>query len=174
MDNLYIIIAGSSSPQSFTVEVLNSTAVELSWQYPESPNGEIRGYRILYAEFPFIEETLFSITLDTINDPSNQTAVVTGLIPFTHYSFRVRAYSFGDQNERPNFTHIGVATEEIIVRTYEDGKVVSLIYQYVICNHFKQFLEPLQTLQLKPLPQPGCSCHGMYQMSPMGFCYITL
>ena len=122
---IILSLLGSSSPQNFTLEVLNSTAVELSWQYPESPNGDIRGYSILYAEFPAIEEILLNITLDIINDPSNQTAVVAELIPFTQYSFRARAFSFGDQNEQPNFIHIGIATEEIIVRTNEDGKVMS-------------------------------------------------
>jgi len=105
------------------VVVLNSTAVELSWEYPDSPNGEIRGYSILYAEFPDIEELSINITLDTINDASGQTIVMDKLKPFTQYSFRVRSFSFGDQNERPNFTHIGIATDEVIVRTAEDGKI---------------------------------------------------
>ena len=104
--------------------VLNSTAVELSWEYPELPNGEIRGYSILDAQFPDNEKIILNITLDTVNDASNQSAVVANLLPFTVYSFRVRAYSFGDQNERPNFTHIGIATDEIIVRTAEDGKMI--------------------------------------------------
>ena len=104
--------------------VLNSTAVELSWEYPESPNGEIRGYSILDAQFPDNEKIVLNIALDTVNDASNQSAVVANLLPFTVYSFRVRAYSFGDQNERPNFTHIGIATDEIIVRTAEDGKMI--------------------------------------------------
>ena len=101
----------------------------MSWEYPAMPNGEIRGYSILYAEFPDVEQVLrnitLNITLTSVNDRSNQTAVVAGLVPFTQYSLRVRAFSFGDQNERPNFTHIGIATEEIIVRTNEDGKVIS-------------------------------------------------
>lgn len=119
-----LIITGSSAPQSFMVVVLNSTAVELSWEYPDTPNGEIRGYSILYAEFPQNEEVQINITLDMVNDASNQTTVVGGLVPFTRYSFRVRAFSFGDQNERPNFTHIGIATNETIVRTAEDGKMM--------------------------------------------------
>ena len=105
------------------VIVLNSTAVQLSWQYPMSPNGEIRGYSILDSTPPDIEMVILNITLDSVNDNSNQTAVIAGLIPFTYYGFRVRAFSFGDQNERPNFVHIGIATDEIRVRTNEDGKM---------------------------------------------------
>ena len=118
------IITGSSPPLNFTVVVLNSIAVQLSWKYPNSPNGDIRGYSILYAKFPDIIEYVFNITLAAINDNSDQTAVVSGLVPFTQYSFRVRAFSYGDQNEQPNFVHIGIASNEIIIRTAEDGKVI--------------------------------------------------
>ena len=100
--------------------VLNSTTIELLWKYPESPNGEIRGYLILYAEFPNNEEVLFNITVDIFDDASDQTFVVSNLTPFTIYSFRIRAFSFGDQN---GFVHVGIATEEIIGRTAEDGKI---------------------------------------------------
>ena len=120
------IITGSSPPQNFTVEVLNSTAVELFWRYPGTPNGEIRGYDILYNEFPAmeVEEISVNITLDSVNDASDQTAVVAGLVPFTEYRFGIRAFSFGDQNEQPYFLHIGITTEQIIVRTAEDGRII--------------------------------------------------
>ena len=117
--------------------VLNSTAVQLSWQYPGSPNGEIRGYSILYSSIPDNEMIILSITLDTIDDISNQTTVVSRLTPFTLYGFHVRAFSFGDQNERPNFVHIGISTDEIRVRTDEDGKIYSYTFIRVIttCLH---------------------------------------
>ena len=62
-----------------------------------------------------------NLTLDFVDDTSNQTTLVTNLLPFTEYSFRVRAFSFGYQNET---VHIGIATAEIVIRTDEDGKVV--------------------------------------------------
>ena len=98
--------------------------VQLTWQYPDSPNGEIRGYSILSAEPPAMEEVIRNITLEDVDDSSDQTTVVDGLESFTYYSFRVRAFSFGDPDERPNFIHIGEATDEIIVRTDEDGKIL--------------------------------------------------
>jgi len=116
-------VVASSSPVGFMVMVVNSTTAKLSWQYPESPNGEIRGYSILYSSIPDNEMMILNITLDTIDDTSNQTILVSGLTPFTNYSFRVRAFSFGDQNERPNFVHVGILTDEIHVRTNEDGKI---------------------------------------------------
>ena len=102
----------------------------MSWQYPESPNGEIRGYHILSAEPPAIEQVIMNITLTVVNDNSDQTVVITELIPFTQYSFRVRAFSFGDPMERPNFIHIGIASDEIIVRTHENGKMLLVICKF--------------------------------------------
>ena len=105
---------------------LSSTTVELSWQYPESSNGEIRGYSILYSSIADNEMMMLNITLNTTDDTSNQTTIVSGLTPFTYYGFRVRAFSFGDQNERPNFVHVGISSVEIRVRTDEDGKIFLL------------------------------------------------
>ena len=133
MSHCYNIITGSSPPENFTVVVLNSTAVELSWQYPDSPNGEIQGYSILYTELPVVEEIIINITLDIINDDDNQTTVVDDLQPFTQYGFRVRAFSLGDQNEQPNFTHIGIASDEVIVRTAEDGKGILKLSTQDMC-----------------------------------------
>ena len=96
----------------------------ISWSYPDSPNGVILGYSILYAEFPDAMEVLVNITLDMIDDTSDQSYVIFDLLPFTQYSFRVRALSVGDENETLNFIHIGLASDEIIVRTDEDGKIL--------------------------------------------------
>ena len=117
-------VIGSSPPVGFMVMAPTSTAVQLSWQYPESPNGEIRGYSILYSSIPDNEMMILNITLNATDDTSNQTTIVSGLTPFTYYGFRVRAFSYGDQNERPNFVHVGILSDEIRVRTDEDGKIL--------------------------------------------------
>ena len=109
--------------------VLNSTSVELSWQYPESPNGEIRGYYILESSL-----VILNITLNVVDDNSNQSIVLSELTPFTIYRHRVRAFSFGDQNDRPDFVHIGIATDEIIVRTDEDGKMCDAVFIVLFIN----------------------------------------
>ena len=69
-------------------------------------------------------EILINITLDTIDDDSDQSYVIFNLLPFTQYSFRVRAFSLDDENERINLTYIGLASDEIIVRTDEGGKIL--------------------------------------------------
>jgi len=104
------------------VMVVNFSTVQLSWQYPESPNGEIRGYSILYSSIPDNEIMIVNITLDTIDDISNQSTMVSGLTPFTYYGFRVRAFSFGSQNGQDNL-NVGIATDEIRVQTDEFGEI---------------------------------------------------
>ena len=126
-----ITFVGPSPPQNFAVVILNSTSVELSFEYPDSPNGDIQGYTILYAEVSVAEKIIVNVTLDTINDASDQTVVVTGLVPFTEYSFRVRAFSYSAQNKQPSIAYIGVVTNEIIVRTAEDGKIC--ITSSIVC-----------------------------------------
>ena len=116
--------------------MLNSTAVELSWEYPESPNGEIRGYSILSAEHPDIVQVIMNVTLPIVDDNSDQTAVVYDLTPFTRYSFRVRAFSFGDPMDRPNFIHIGISSGEVTVRTHEDGKMLSYWFNYMFATYY--------------------------------------
>ena len=111
--------------------VLNATAVQLFWQYPETPNGQIRGYSIIDSTIPATEIVVINITLDTIDDISNQTTIVSGLIPFTLYSFRVRAFSFGDQN----VLHLGISTGEVRVHTDEHGKIWSWS-KFFITDHW--------------------------------------
>ena len=50
-----------------------------------------------------------NVTLPTLNDNSNQTALVTGLSPFILYIFRVRAYSYKIE---PFFIHLGGMAED--------------------------------------------------------------
>ena len=69
-------------------------------------------------------DILINITLDMIDDTSDQIYVIFDLLPFTQYSFHVRAFSLDDENETLNLIHIGIASDEIIVRTDEDGKIL--------------------------------------------------
>ena len=50
-----------------------------------------------------------NVTQPTLNDTSNQTALVTGLSPFTLYIFRVRGYSYKIE---PFFIHLGGMAED--------------------------------------------------------------
>lgn len=103
----------SSSPPSFiSAIVLNSTAVRLTWGYPELPRSTILGYIILYNVEPHGPDLDVNLTLSLPNDMSNQSIVVSNLKENTVYSFSVAAYSAD---------HVGVYGDPVIERTLEDG-----------------------------------------------------
>ncbi len=105
----------SASPPSFVSALtVNSTAIQLTWGYPEVPRGTILGYTILYEVLgecvgPSQE---VNYTLQVADDMSNQTLVLGSLEEYTEYSFVVAAYSS---------THSGVYSAEVTQRTDEDG-----------------------------------------------------
>ena len=94
----------ASPPSSFTAMVLNSTAVALSWGYPEIPRGVIEGYIVTVTG-----SEPFNLTLVSPGDNRTQSFTLGNLLPFTTYDFAVLAYSFGSD---PFFVHRG-----------EEGKV---------------------------------------------------
>ena len=103
LKTVYVIVP-LGPPTNFTVSLLSSTAVQLSWRppLPEESNGIIRQY-IIYAE------TLFGDMFSTTTTSRNFT--VSSLKPFTTYSFSVAAITIG----------AGPATEKIQVQTVSDG-----------------------------------------------------
>ena len=98
--------------------VLNSTTVQLSWQHPESPNDIISGYLVIL-------DNRTDVINITVNTTSNQTVIVSGLMPFTLYGYRVRTFWLNDAR----IVHLGIATNEVLVRTKEDGKVLCYSYK---------------------------------------------
>ena len=110
----------ASPPTDVTVEVLNSTRIQVSWGYPEIPRGNITGYMIFTNT---TENGQVNITLETLNDMSDQTHVFSGLRPFTYYEFEVAAFA-----ETPEQTHFGRPSEPIVIQTAEDSKAAFAVY----------------------------------------------
>ena len=114
----------SSPPQSVTATTLSSMAIELSWGYPETPNGNIQGYIIEYAasdvDFNAMK-TRRNVTLNISNDMATQTFTISGLDPFTSYVFQVAAYSFSDPGD-PFTIHFGAFSGQVSETTSESGK----------------------------------------------------
>ena len=109
----------SASPPSFVSAVtLNSTAIELSWGYPDIPRGNITGY-IIYNDVTSDGE--LNLTLLSMNDMRNQSSVFSGLMPFTNYEFRVAAFAVTEI-----VTHFGMPSEPEVARTDEDCKIFRL------------------------------------------------
>ena len=113
----------ASPPQSVTATTLSSMAIELSWGYPETPNGNIQGYIIEYAasdvDFNAMK-TRRNLTLNILNDMATQTFTIGGLDPFTSYAFQVAAYSFSDPGD-PFTIHFGAFSGQVSATTSESG-----------------------------------------------------
>ena len=124
---------GASPPTFVEVQVLNSTAVELSWGYPEIPRGNITGY-IIYHNISFEGGNQVNLTLPFMNDMSNQSLVFGQLSPFTYYEFRVGAFTVTLEQ-----IHFGTPSEPPVVeRTDEDRKTAFL------CNNIYYILSLLK------------------------------
>ena len=84
--------APDGPPTSFTLEVINSTAIEAMWNLPGiyNRNGIIRGYKLLVLRG--------GVEIRNINITGNDTLafIVGGLQPATAYTFSVLAYTVAD------------------------------------------------------------------------------
>ncbi|NXB17455.1 TIE1 kinase, partial [Rhagologus leucostigma] len=80
---------GPSSPQLLSAEPVSDTAVRLSWQVPEYPNGGITKYIVELQQLGGTSEPQW---IDT-DSGAETTKIVGGLNASTSYQFRVRANS---------------------------------------------------------------------------------
>ncbi|NXC79834.1 TIE1 kinase, partial [Cercotrichas coryphoeus] len=80
---------GPSSPQLLSAEPVSDTAVRLSWQVPEYPNGGITKYIVELQQVGGTSEPQW---IDT-DSGAETTKIVGGLNASTSYQFRVRANS---------------------------------------------------------------------------------
>ncbi|KAM6305773.1 tyrosine-protein kinase receptor Tie-1 [Aegotheles albertisi] len=80
---------GPSSPRSLLAESVSDTAVRLSWQVPEYPNGGITKYIVELQQVGGTSEPQW---IDT-DSGAETTKIVGGLNASTSYQFRVRANS---------------------------------------------------------------------------------
>ncbi|NXH27768.1 TIE1 kinase, partial [Myiagra hebetior] len=80
---------GPSSPQLLSAEPVSDTAVRLSWQVPEYPNGGITKYIVELQQLGGTSEPQW---IDT-DSGAETTKIVGGLNASTTYQFRVRANS---------------------------------------------------------------------------------
>ncbi|XP_010287081.1 PREDICTED: tyrosine-protein kinase receptor Tie-1, partial [Phaethon lepturus] len=80
---------GPSSPRSLSAESMSDTAIRLSWQVPEYPNGGITKYIVELQQVGGTSEPQW---IDT-DSGAETTKIVGGLNASTSYQFRVRANS---------------------------------------------------------------------------------
>ena len=110
----------SASPPSFvSAETLTSTAIELSWGYPDRPRCNITGYIIYYNNMTSDEELELIVTLPFMDDMRNQSFIFSDLMPFTYYEFSVAAFAVTE-----TLTHFGIPSDPVVTRTDEDCKML--------------------------------------------------
>uniref|UniRef100_A0A5S6QSI3 Uncharacterized protein n=1 Tax=Trichuris muris TaxID=70415 RepID=A0A5S6QSI3_TRIMR len=82
-----IVLGPGSPPQNIQYQLIDGVNVELQWEAPDIPNGEILGYTIHYTDSPNEDignwEFLFSA--------ASQSIEVFDLKPHTSYTFGIRA-----------------------------------------------------------------------------------
>ena len=114
---------GASPPTNVAAETINSTAIRVSWSYPEIPRSNITGYNIFDN---ITQDGQTTIDLTTVNDMSDQTYVFGGLDPFTYYQFQVAAFAV-----TPEQTHFGDLSDPVVEQTAEDSKTHFALYYYL-------------------------------------------
>ena len=94
-----------TQPLNVTAAVINSTAVQASWQEPTFPNGIIKQYIVNISNGGVVEASS-TVTGDIFS------ADLSGLQPYTLYSVQVYAVT----------VETGEPSDNVIVRTSEAGK----------------------------------------------------
>ncbi|XP_062853368.1 protein tyrosine phosphatase receptor type Fa isoform X3 [Trichomycterus rosablanca] len=81
-------------PRRVEVEVLNSTALRVTWKSPlvQKQHGQIRGYQVIYSRVENDEPRGTPVILDVAR-PEAQEAFITGLQAETSFSVTVAAYT---------------------------------------------------------------------------------
>ncbi|KAM4628738.1 protein tyrosine phosphatase receptor type Fa isoform 2-T2 [Polymixia lowei] len=81
-------------PRKVEADVLNSTALRVSWKPPLSlkQHGQIRGYQVVYSRLQNGEPHGQPVIVD-VSLPEAQEAIIPGLLPETTYSVTVAAYT---------------------------------------------------------------------------------
>ena len=107
-------------PENFTVDVVSSTKIQLTWQPPPSEiqNGHVRLFTV--SVFEVQTNTTYSYTLH--NQPSKDlTRQLKSLHPFYEYVCSVAAITIG----------LGPYTSPLRVRTFEDGECLLSFHQLI-------------------------------------------
>lgn len=100
--------APSGPPQNFTGEVVNSTAISLSWEPPalSEQNGVINFYNISITDAITATQASFEVSSE------HTQKIITSLHPYYLYEFRVAAGTIS----------LGVYSPSLAIRTLQDGK----------------------------------------------------
>ena len=98
-------------PENFTVVVVSSTRIQLTWQPPprEIQNGHVRLFTVFVSEVQTNTTSLYTLRSQPLEDLTLQ---LESLHPFYEYVCSVAAITIGP----------GPYTSRLRVRTFEDGE----------------------------------------------------
>ena len=137
-----IITAPASPPTNVDAVGISSTEVLVTWDSvpPIDQNGIITMYEVLYQPLETFGGAIGPLTRNVSG--TEMSVVLTDLQEFINYTISVRAYTSVAE---------GPYSQEISVSTFEDGKVIIIIYAtYNNYHTIVQFL-PVRLLILPQL-----------------------
>lgn len=78
-----------TAPRNVQVRPLSSSTMVIQWDEPETPNGQITGYKVYYTQNPNIPMNSWNSRMVD----NNQLTTISELIPHTIYTIRVQAFT---------------------------------------------------------------------------------
>ncbi|XP_069359161.1 tyrosine-protein phosphatase Lar isoform X7 [Maniola hyperantus] len=89
VDSLYGGAKPGSAPRNVQVRPLSSSTMVIQWDEPETPNGQVTGYKIFYTSDP--SQSLQSWHSQMMDN--NHLTTISELTPHTVYTIRVQAFT---------------------------------------------------------------------------------
>ena len=118
----YITCLELNTPENVSASVVNSTTVEITWDPPNITNGILRYYTVVYGSNDDME-------MMEVNS-SDVAVLVSGLDPFTNYTFYVLAVTVLGNEASDNVT---VLTDE--AGTYLTVIQLCLLHDISVAHH---------------------------------------
>ena len=88
----FLLTVPADPPANFNATAINSTAIQLTWSPPPTPNGIVIFYNITYNLSEMILENSFSVLSSVLVGAEDGTSyLVTGLNEYTTYEFEIFA-----------------------------------------------------------------------------------
>ena len=113
IDSLFTFyLVPSAAPNNLTTSVLNSTAIQLTWNGPDlsDRNGILLYYTLTYFGVE-LDRTVRVVNYTIVSNHSNETYIFSGLQEYTKYEFSVASH-----------TSLGEGISAFVsVRTFETG-----------------------------------------------------
>uniref|UniRef100_A0A1B6E7X3 protein-tyrosine-phosphatase n=1 Tax=Clastoptera arizonana TaxID=38151 RepID=A0A1B6E7X3_9HEMI len=78
-----------SAPRNVQVRPLSSSTMVIQWEEPETPNGQVTGYKVYYTENPLLPMA----TWESQMVDNNMLTTISELTPHTIYTIRVQAFT---------------------------------------------------------------------------------